>query len=150
MTKTTGKHFKAGVTIFDANGNELSGDQMLGTGAIITGESGTEYPVVVLGDTDGDGKVGAADARRALRSAAKIELLSGLFERAADMDGDAKVKAGDARTILRIAARLEVVTKEMLEAGVDAAVETNKAQNAAQTLCDERFRRRIQPVTGSV
>ena len=103
--------------IVDAEGNAVDEGIRIGTGMFVRTMSGTKYPFVILGDTNGDGKVGAADARLALRSAAKIEPLTGPYERAADMNGDGKVKAADARTILRIAAKLEVATLEMLNAG---------------------------------
>lgn len=59
------------------------------------------------GDVTGDGKVTAADARAALRGAAKIDNLSGKQKQAADVNGDGKVTADDARTILRQSAKLE-------------------------------------------
>ena len=56
---------------------------------------------VVPGDVNGDGKVTAADAREALRAAAKIEELNDKEAAAADMNGDGKVTAHDAREILK-------------------------------------------------
>lgn len=56
---------------------------------------------VVPGDVNGDGKVTAADAREALRAAAKIEELNDKEAAAADMNGDGKVTAYDAREILK-------------------------------------------------
>ena len=105
-----------GVTIVDAEGSVIDSGAKVGTGAIIKTADGAEFTVVVPGDTDGDGKVGAADARKALRASAKIEPLSGAYEKAADIGGDAKVKAADARTILRIAAKLDKITKDVLAA----------------------------------
>ena len=60
-----------------------------------------------LGDVNMDGKINSADARLALRAAAKVETLSQLQELLADVDENGKLKAADARTILRISARLE-------------------------------------------
>ena len=65
----------------------------------------TQY--FTLGDVNMDGKLNSADARTALRAAAKIETLSEMKALLADVNEDGKVKAGDARTILRIAAKLE-------------------------------------------
>ena len=56
-----------------------------------------------------DGKVTAADARKALRASAKLEELTPEREKAADIDGDGKVTAADARKILRASAGLEVM-----------------------------------------
>lgn len=59
------------------------------------------------GDVNGDGNVTAADARLALRSAAKLEELTADAKNAADVDNDGKVTASDARVILRAVAKLE-------------------------------------------
>ena len=56
---------------------------------------------IVPGDVNGDGKVTAADAREALRAAAKIEELNDKEIVAADMNGDGKVTSSDAREILK-------------------------------------------------
>ena len=59
------------------------------------------------GDVNGDGKISSADARQALRGAAKlIRLSEEEFERC-DVNGDGKTTSADARIILRGAARLE-------------------------------------------
>ena len=105
-----------GVTIADKDGNETEPGKKVGTGAIVKTADGAEYTVVVPGDTDGDGKVGAGDARKALRASAKLDTLDGAFGSAADVNGDAKVKAADARTILRVAAKLDSVTGKTLAA----------------------------------
>ena len=63
---------------------------------------------VYLGDADLDGRVKATDARKILRHAAKLELLTdpmAIF--VADVDQDGKIKAGDARLALRMASRLD-------------------------------------------
>ena len=60
-----------------------------------------------IGDINGDGKVNAADARLALRGAAKVETLENSAFYAADVDADGKITAKDARKILRVAAGLE-------------------------------------------
>ncbi|MBR5232629.1 MAG: bacterial Ig-like domain-containing protein [Clostridia bacterium] len=60
-----------------------------------------------IGDVNLDGVVRAADARLALRAAAKLENLSAEAFLAADVDFDEKVTAKDARKILRVSAGLE-------------------------------------------
>ena len=62
---------------------------------------------VKKGDVNGDGKVTADDARKALRASAKLENLTNKETLAADINGDGKVSADDARTILRKSAKLE-------------------------------------------
>ena len=61
----------------------------------------------IKGDVNGDGKVTAADARKALRGSAGLEKLSAEEQKAADMNGDGKVTAADAREILRKSSGLE-------------------------------------------
>ena len=62
---------------------------------------------IIKGDVNGDGKITADDARKALRASAKLENLTNKETLAADINGDGKVSADDARTILRKSARLE-------------------------------------------
>ena len=65
-----------------------------------------EQPVV-KGDVNGDGKVGADDARTALRAAVGLETLDEKQKKAADVDGDGEITVADAREILRKATGLE-------------------------------------------
>ena len=60
-----------------------------------------------IGDVNFDGRVTAADARLALRAAAKLETLENNAFLAADIDFDERITASDARKILRVAAGLE-------------------------------------------
>ena len=66
-------------------------------------------PEYLPGDVNGDGKVTSADARLALRAAAKLEELDETQKQAADVNGDGRIASADARTILRVAAKLEVI-----------------------------------------
>ena len=69
----------------------------------------------VLGDTDNDGRVTAADARTALRIAVNLEYFakSDPVYNAADADEDGSVTAADARLILRASVGLEYLVREM-------------------------------------
>lgn len=104
--------------VTDAQGNKLDKNTALTTGDVlnctvtITLSERTifEYEIVVLGDTDCDGKVAAADARLALRIAAGLDSASAAVESAADADRNGKVTAADARAILRVAANMEEFT----------------------------------------
>lgn len=73
-----------------------------------------EYQTLgIPGDVDLNGKVTPADARIAMRVAARLEApLSGVAFTAADVTNDGKVSTDDARIILRIAARLSAFTSE--------------------------------------
>ena len=98
--------------ILGKDGNELADNVLVGTGCKvqikdIDGNVVNEYEVVISADIDGNGKITAADARLALRAAAKIDTIDGVYSFAADVNGDEKLTAMDARTILRKAAGLE-------------------------------------------
>ena len=98
--------------IVDKNGKALDEKALVGTGSKIQildsdGKILNEYTVCVPTDIDGNGKTSAADARLALRNAAKLDTLEGVYAMAADVTGDGKINASDARKILRISAGLE-------------------------------------------
>ena len=65
-----------------------------------------EYTVIVKGDTEADGKITAADARRILRISARLESPDEVTSAAADIDSNGKISAAEARAVLRYAARL--------------------------------------------
>lgn len=78
----------------------------------------------MVGDVNLNGKVTAADAREALRAAAKLERILGKSFAAADVDEDGKVTPADARRILRVAAKLDSFVPEFklyYENGVNPA-----------------------------
>ena len=102
------------ITVSDEAGNELDAGKKIRTGAVVRTADGTAYHVIVPGDTDGDGEVCSVDARDELRASAKIDELSGIYERAADVSGDGRITAVDARAILRAAAKLDPFTKNTL------------------------------------
>ena len=107
------------MTVVDAEGKLLGADQKIGTGALVKSADGAEFTVVVPGDADGDGRIGAADARKALRAAAKLESLNDAFSAAADVSCDGRTKAADARKILRVAAKLETITTDQLSVAAE-------------------------------
>ena len=61
---------------------------------------------VTLGDVNGDGKIRANDARKALRFSADLDIPTAAELAAADLNGDGMVRAGEARKILRVSADL--------------------------------------------
>lgn len=66
---------------------------------------------ILIGDVTGDGKIVAADARKALRHSAGLDILTGDALKAADVTKDGKVTASDARKILRHSAGLELIVQ---------------------------------------
>ncbi|MBQ6019071.1 MAG: leucine-rich repeat domain-containing protein [Clostridia bacterium] len=93
----------------------IADDALMQTGGSVNtydenDEALQSYAVVVLCDVDGDGRVKAADARTALRAAARLESLDGAYLLAATRGKSEKVTSGDARYILRVAAMLETVS----------------------------------------
>ena len=69
--------------------------------------SSSDFPGLVYGDVNWDGKVLANDARLALRISARLENPSPMALTAADVNRDGYVLAADARQILRYSARLQ-------------------------------------------
>lgn len=79
---------------------------------VLTADDGTvvdEKTVVVIGDTDGDGVITAADARIALRASVELENLNGWELLAANVNGEEKITAAAARLILRASVELETL-----------------------------------------
>ncbi len=97
--------------VYDTKGNVINEENIVGTGYRVNydaiGGVVTNYYISVTGDIDSDGKISAADARLALRAAANIDTLTGVYSVASDVNSDGKVSAADARQILRVAANLE-------------------------------------------
>ncbi len=98
-----------GAVIKDADGNAVSEDKLPGTGMLLVMHDGKTYPVVVLGDVEGDGKVSAADARLALRASVNLESYKENSPQytASNVNAADKVTAADARLILRASVGLE-------------------------------------------
>ncbi|NMP37254.1 MAG: hypothetical protein GX051_03900 [Clostridiales bacterium] len=93
------------------------------------------------GDLDGSGKVTAAEARRILRCATKLETFSDSLSRVADIDSDGIVSAADARSALRIATGLDVV-----EVVYDNPQQIDSLLNAVNA---ERAEKSLEPYTYS-
>lgn len=65
-----------------------------------------EYTVIVMGDTDADGKISAADARIILRISARLDSPDEITRTASDIDSNGKITPAEARAVLRFASRL--------------------------------------------
>lgn len=82
----------------------LTNDELFVT---FDGRQGEKVRICILGDADNNGIVTAADARKTLRYAAKIEMFPEFFNEGCDLDNVKGASAGDARKILRIAAKID-------------------------------------------
>lgn len=98
---TTVSNFKANVKtqpkeiiIKDKEGNILNNDDIVATG--MTLEVGKlRFTLIVTGDIDGNGKLGATDLAKIKLHLIESEELSGILLKAADMNGDGKISATD-------------------------------------------------------
>ncbi len=97
--------------IYNESGNFVNEEEYIGTGMRLNYETPdgnvTNYYVSVTGDMDSNGKITAADARKILRVAAKIDSINGIYSVAADVNLDGSVTAADARKTLRVSANME-------------------------------------------
>lgn len=97
--------------IYNPSDRFISEEDNIGTGCRLNYETPdgnvTNYYVSVTGDMNSDGEVTAADARKILRVAAKLDKVDEVFSVAADVNLDGSISAADARKTLRVAANIE-------------------------------------------
>lgn len=97
IEKGTGK-------VYNADGKEKT-DGTVATGDILRLTNGEsvhgEYPVVIYGDVNGDGKVNSQDLRRAQRHILGVAEIDSYFLTAADANRDGKVNSQDLRRTQR-------------------------------------------------
>ena len=93
--------------VLKADGSAAEPDEAIATGMKLVYPDGSEKPLLVMGDADGDGAVGAADARLALRASVALEEFNEFQNIVANVDFDESVTPADARLILRAAVNLE-------------------------------------------
>ncbi len=93
------------VKVYDAKGNELAGDAIIGTGAKAKIVNGTvtvrEYTLAVRGDVNGDGVVNSMDARVMVLTTVGTESFNAAQSAAADYDGNGSITMADVRAILK-------------------------------------------------
>ena len=93
--------------VIRSDGTAVGLDEAVATGMKLVLADGTEKFLLVMGDTDNDGIVGAADARLALRASVALEAFDELQNIVGNVDFDESVTPADARLILRAAVNLE-------------------------------------------
>ena len=92
-----------------ADGAALKSKELVGSGMLLTKEDGKVLTVIVKGDTNGDGRITAADARFALRAAVELERPNEWQLNACQVSGRKKITAAVARFILRAAVGIETL-----------------------------------------
>lgn len=100
--------------IRDMSGAVVNEDTLAATGMTLVLSDGKSFTLIIMGDTDGDGRISAADARNALRTSVGLEKMNDIQKKAADVDKKDKISASDARLILRASVKLED-TKEWIK-----------------------------------
>ncbi len=104
-----------GAVIMTSDGKAVENTSLIGTGMILTMADGSKKEIVVYGDVDGNGKITAADARKALRASVSLEKYkeTSAQYKAANVESKNKISASDARLILRASVGLEDAKKWM-------------------------------------
>ena len=95
-TANTIKKKYSDAVIIDKNGNEITGDTLVGTGAKVKIDGIEKYTIVKLGDVNGDGKIKATDyvlIKNHIMS--EGQALNNIQNKAADVNKDGAVKATD-------------------------------------------------------
>ena len=100
-----------GTKVLDAKGNEVKGNEQLGTGMklvlIVNGKIIDTKVIAVMGDIDGNGNISVTDARLVLRAAVSLEKYTGAQFTACNIGFNGAISVNDARSVLRAAVSLE-------------------------------------------
>ncbi len=83
------------ISVTDKNGNLLSENQFVGTGAKIEASNGSSYTVIVCGDVDGSGSVDSTDYLQIKKVFLGEIKLEGAFWSAADTNEDSLINSTD-------------------------------------------------------
>ena len=93
--------------LIEPTGHQVTDGICTVCGQLISGgDAGNVTTEVITGDVNGDGKIRANDARKALRFSADLESPTAEELAAADLNGDGSIRASEARKILRVSADL--------------------------------------------
>ena len=90
--------------VFAADGKQKTSGN-IATGDILRLYNGTtlhaSYPVVIYGDSNGDGKINSQDLRKAQRHILNVQSIDSYFLTAADVNKDGKLNSQDLRQVQR-------------------------------------------------
>lgn len=95
VTADTIKKKYTNAIIIDKNGNEITGDSLVGTGAKVKIDRVEKYTIVKLGDASGDGQITPADYVRVKNKIMGTMEMDSIIEKAADVNRDGKISPAD-------------------------------------------------------
>lgn len=101
-TANTIKKKYSDAVIVDKNGNEITGDTLVGTGAKVKIDGVEKYTIVKLGDCDGDGKINSMDMYNIIQHMLNKITIQNEFFKAIDTNHDKKIDSMDMYNIIQI------------------------------------------------
>ena len=101
-TANTIKKKYSNAVIVDKNGNEITGDTLVGTGAKVKIDGVEKYTIVKLGDCDGDGKINSMDMYNIIQHMLNKITIQNEFFKAIDTNHDNKIDSMDMYNIIQI------------------------------------------------
>lgn len=101
-TANTIKKKYSNAVIVDKNGNEITGDTLVGTGAKVKIDGVEKYTIVKLGDCDGDGKINSMDMYNIIQHMLNKITIQNEFFKAIDTNHDKKIDSMDMYNIIQI------------------------------------------------
>ena len=94
-TVNTIKKKYSNAVIVDKNGNEITGDTLVGTGAKVKIDGVEKYTIVKLGDPSGDGRITPSDYVKIKNKIMGTTTMDAITEKAADVNRDGKITPAD-------------------------------------------------------
>ena len=93
-----------GITSFEVtkNGTKIAETDNIGTGYKLKDtKNNKEYTLIVLGDTNGDGKINSVDGLEILKQSVGTINKTGEYSKAMDANGDGKINSSDSLIVLK-------------------------------------------------
>lgn len=100
-TVNTIKKKYSNAVIVDKNGNEITGDTLVGTGAKVKIDGVEKYTIVKLGDANGDGIINSADLLKVVKHLNEISILKESYLKAVDCNRDGTINSADLLKIVK-------------------------------------------------